>query len=275
MGTSQRTSVETAILVDRMMAPLIQEDKVLVEGRAQYIILHLPDNLKLTIVNIYASKTSRSRAPLWRRISEANFTSDHTVIGGDFNHLEERGTGIVVDERRMHRRESSAWHQLTLQYGLTDAWTLDSFRKMTKKAFTFDNGRKDQGSAVSRINKFLVSQELDVRGGRIEAAPSIRKISDHSPLVLTIWGHHSGPSTPASYFDITLLNEEESKTALLDAWTGTQAMPNQDSEWPSWLKAALERALQCNIKIAREKKKSKGAKVRNLQQKITLAEVQL
>jgi hypothetical protein len=57
--------------------------------------------------------------------------------------------------------------------------------------------------------------------------PSIRKISDHSPLVLTIWGRHSGPSTPASYFDITLLNEEESKTALLDAWTGTHAMPCQ------------------------------------------------
>jgi len=216
-----------------MMAPLIQEDKVLVEGRVQYITLHLPDNSKLTIVNTYASKTSRSRAPLWRKISEANFTSDHTVIGGDFNHLEERGTGVMAGERRMHRRESSVWHQLTLQYGLTDAWTLDNFRKMTKKAFTFDNGRKGQGSAVSRIDKFLVSQELDTRGGRIEAAPSIRKISDHSPLVLTIWGHHPGPSTPASYFDITLLNEEESKTALLDAWTGIQAMPSQDSEWPS------------------------------------------
>jgi len=57
---------------------------------------------------------------------------------------------------------------------------------MTKKAFTFDNGRKGQGSAVSRIDKFLVSQKLDTRGGRIEAAPSIQKISDHSPLVLTI-----------------------------------------------------------------------------------------
>ncbi len=33
--------------------------------------------------------------------------------------------------------------------------------------------------------------------------------------------------------------------------------------------------LQCNIKIAREKKKAKGARVRNLQQKIRLAEVQL
>jgi len=248
-----------------MTAPLVKEDNILVEGRVQYITLHLADNSELTIINTYASRTSRSRVPLWRRISEENFTSNHTVIGGDFNHLEERGTGVVAGERRMHRRESSAWHQLTFQYGLTDAWTLDSFRKMTKKSFTFDNGKKGQGSAVSRIDKFLVSQELDTRVGRIEATPSIRKISDHSPLVLTIWGRHFGASTPAPYFDVSLLKEEESRAALFDAWAGTQAMPSQDSEWSTWLKAASERVLQCNIKIAREKKKSKGARVRNLQ----------
>jgi hypothetical protein len=45
-----------------MMAPLVQEDKVLVEGRVQYITLHLLDNSKLTIINTYASRTSRSKA---------------------------------------------------------------------------------------------------------------------------------------------------------------------------------------------------------------------
>jgi hypothetical protein len=33
MGISQRTSAETAILVDRMTTPLIKEDEILVEGR--------------------------------------------------------------------------------------------------------------------------------------------------------------------------------------------------------------------------------------------------
>jgi len=171
------------------------------------------------------SSCENGRAPLWRRISEANFTADHTIIGGDFNHLEEMGTRGTTGQRRMHRRESTAWHQLTLQYGLTDAWTLDSFRKMSKKEFTFDNGRKGQGLAVSRIDKFLVCQKLDARGGRIEAAPSIRRISDHSPLVLTIWGRTSAPPTPATYFDIALLKEEDSRSALLNAWTGTQPPP--------------------------------------------------
>jgi exonuclease III len=275
MGSSQRTSAGTAILVDRMTAPLVKEDKILIEGRVQYVTLHLPDNSVLTIVNTYASRTSRSRAPLWRRINEANFTADHTIIGGDFNHFEEMGTKGTIGQRRMHRRESTAWHQLTLQYGLIDVWTLDSFKKMSKKEFTFNNGRKGQGLTVSRIDKFLVSQELDARGGRIEAAPSIWRISDHSPLVLTIWGHTAAPPTPATYFDIALLKEEESRSALLDAWTGTQPPPSQDVEWPAWLEAASGRVLQCNIKITREKKKAKGARARNLQQKIRLAKVQL
>jgi hypothetical protein len=148
-----------------MTAPLVKEDKILIEGRVQYVTLHLPDNSEITIVNTYASRTSRSRAPLWRRISEANFTADHTIIGGDFNHFKEMGTRGTARQRRMHRRESTAWHQLTLQYGLTDAWTLDSFKKMSKKEFTFDNGRKGRGSVVSRIDKFFVSLKSWMPGG--------------------------------------------------------------------------------------------------------------
>jgi hypothetical protein len=123
----------------------------------------------------------------------------------------------------MHRRESSAWHQLTVQYGLTDAWTLDSYRKMSKNEFTYNNGRKGQGSAVSKIDKFLVSQELDARGGRIETAPSIRRISDHSPLVLTIWGCTLAPPTPATYFDISFLREADS--------TSTDSTPSSKSSF--------------------------------------------
>jgi exonuclease III len=131
--------------------------------------------------------------------------------------MEEEEARGKAGERRMHRREAASWHQLTLQYELLDAWTLDSFRKMSKKEYTFDNERKGRGSAVSKIDKFLVSHELDTRGGRIEAAPSMRKISDHSPLVITIWGHSPSPPTVATYFDTTLLREGRSRTALLDA----------------------------------------------------------
>jgi len=226
MGTSQRTNAGTAILVDKMTTPFVKADGILVEGRAQYVTLHLPDSSELSIINTYAPRTSRDRAPLWKKISEANLSAEHVILGGDFNHFEEEGTRGQAGERRMHRREVATWHHLTLQHGLLDAWTLDNFRKMSKKEYTFDNGKKGQGSAVSCINKFLVSQELDSRGGRIEVAPSIKKISDHSLLMITVWGRTSTPPKTATYFDITLLKEDVSKGALLEAWEGTQPPPS-------------------------------------------------
>jgi exonuclease III len=275
MGNSQRISAGTAILVDRVTAPLVKEDGIIIEGRTQFLTLHLPDSTELAIINTYAPRTSRDRATLWKKIGEANFTTKHVIIGGDFNHMEEEEARGKAGERRMHRREAASWHHLTLQYGLLDAWTLDSFRKMSKKEYTFDNGRKGQGSAVSKIDKFLVSQELDARGGRIEAAPSMRKISDHSPLVITIWGRPSSTPTAVKFFDTTLLREDRSRAAILDAWRGTQPPPSLDADWPGWLEAATRRVLACNGRLAREKRQAKGARIRELQHKIRLAEIQL
>jgi hypothetical protein len=94
---------------------------------------------------------------MWKRLSEANLVADHFILGGDFNHWEETQRGGVAGKRRMHKREAATWHHLTLQYGLMDAWLLDSFRKMSAKEFTFDNGRSGTHSAISRIDKFLIS----------------------------------------------------------------------------------------------------------------------
>jgi len=99
MGTSQRTSVGIAILVDKMMAPLVKEDGILVEGRVQYVTLHLPDSSELSIINTYAPRASRDKAPLWKKINEANLVADHVIIGGDFNHLEEEETRGKAGER--------------------------------------------------------------------------------------------------------------------------------------------------------------------------------
>jgi hypothetical protein len=124
---------------------------------------------------------------MWKQLNEANLVIDHFILGGGFNHWEETECEGVAGKRRMHRREVVAWHHLTLQYGLMDAWKLDNFQKMSAKEFTFDIGAFGARSMVSHIDKFFVSQDLDSRGGRIEAATSIQKFLDHSPLVLSIW----------------------------------------------------------------------------------------
>ncbi len=225
MGRSQRISAGTAILINRVTTSLIKDHGTLMEGCAQYVSFQSPEGGTLTIINVYAQRSSSDRALLWQKITQVNFTADHVVVGGDFNHLEETTRRGIFGERQIHRREASTWHQMTLRYGLADAWRLDSFRKMSKKNFTFDNGRSGAHSAVFRIDKFLVSQEIEERGGRMEAATSIRKLSNHSPLIITICGHHPPPNNPSRFFDATLFSDDNCRIELLKAWSGDTLRP--------------------------------------------------
>jgi hypothetical protein len=112
-----------------------------------------------------------------------------------------------------------------------DAWKLDDFWKMSTKEFTFDNRRSNARSAISHINKFLISQVLDSKGGRIEATASIQKFSDHSPLVLSIWGQLAILDKPFHYFDSSLLEDEKGRAEMMQAWEGELPKPSNDSEW--------------------------------------------
>jgi hypothetical protein len=135
----------------------VKDHGTLSAGRVQYITLQAPEGGILTIVNIYAPNSSNDRAPLWWKLSQADLASGNIIVGGDFNHVEGKVRGEASGTRRMLRREAVAWHQMTIHYGLTDAWNLDSFRRMSRKDFTFDNGRAELRSSVSRLDKFMVS----------------------------------------------------------------------------------------------------------------------
>jgi hypothetical protein len=62
MGCSQRTNAGMAFLVDKATAPLNIDHGTLVKGRAQFITLQSPGNRLLTIINIYAPRSSNNRA---------------------------------------------------------------------------------------------------------------------------------------------------------------------------------------------------------------------
>jgi hypothetical protein len=89
MGTPQRTSASTTILLDRTTAPLVVDSGILVEGWAQFFKLQATDGVTLTVINVYVAQTSRERAPLWKAISRAEYNSDRTILGRDFNHMVE------------------------------------------------------------------------------------------------------------------------------------------------------------------------------------------
>ncbi len=258
MGRSQRTSACTTILVDRATSPYIKDHGILVGGRAQYVTLLSPEGGSLTIINIYAQHISNERASIWRKITQESFDSDHILVGGDFNHLEEITRRGVPGTRQVHRTEAATWHQMTLRYGLADAWGPDSFWKMSKKSFTFDNGRFGHQAGVSRIDKFMVSQGIEERGGRVESVASIRKLSDHSSLTIKIWGLHPPPNNQTRLFDVTLLSEENGKAKLLKAWSGEAARPFTGRDWAKWLEEAIERVADCNARMAKEKRHGKG-----------------
>jgi hypothetical protein len=95
----------------------------------------------------------------------------------------------------------------------------------------------------------------------------MRRISDHSPLIMTIWGHSLAPPTPTHFFDLSLLKEKESRATLLTAWEVTEPPPSHNLEWSRWLGAAIERVLRCSTRLTKEKRKAKGTHFRVLQQK--------
>jgi hypothetical protein len=146
---------------------------------------------------------------------------------------------------------------------------------MSKKAYTFDNGRSGSDAAVSRINKYMISQGLESRGGRIESTASIEKFSDHSPLLISIWGQATDPINPSYYFDTSLLEEAEAKAELLQAWSGDLPTPSNDQDWTPWLEAAIGRVMACNNRLAKAKKRLRGAMIRMNTKRVQLAEAQL
>jgi hypothetical protein len=90
----------------------------------------------------------------------------------------------------------------------------------------------------------------------MEAATSIRKLTDHSPLSITIYGHHPSPNNPSRFFDATMLSEENSKTKMLEAWSGDTTRPSNGRDWAEWLEAAMKRVVNCNTRLAKEKRRA-------------------
>jgi len=78
---------------------------------------------------------------------------------------------------------------------------------------------------------------MEERGGQIEAATLVRKLSDHSPLVILVWGKHKEtPRNRTRFFDISFLSEESEKKKLWEAWVENHpppTAPSQDFDWPT------------------------------------------
>jgi mannosylglycoprotein endo-beta-mannosidase len=121
----------------------------------------------------------------------------------------------------------------------------------------------------------MISQTIDERGGRIEVAASMRKLTDHSPVCIKIWGSLDPSQNTPGYFDVSLLSDERRRKDMLEAWIGEDPLPTIDQNWAPWLEAATERTTQRNRRLSKERKRAQGAQIRSCTKKILLAEIQL
>jgi hypothetical protein len=103
----------------------------------------------------------------------------------------------------------------------------------------------------------------------------MRKLTDHSPLSIKIWGRHDTPKSTSGYFDVSLLSDERKKKDMLEAWIGDALLPTNDQDWAPWLQVATDRATQCNRRLSKEKKRAQGTQIRSCTKKIQLAKIQL
>lgn len=97
---------------------------------------------------------------------------------------------------------------------------------------------------------------------------SIKKLSDHSPITIKIWGLHPPLNDKPRFFEVTLLGDEGSKAELLKAWSGDPSRPSTGWDWAKWLEEAIERVAECNARMAKEKKHARGTRVRTCAKKI-------
>jgi len=108
----------------------------------------------------------------------------------------------------------------------------------------------------------------------IEAAALVKKLSDHSPFIIMIWGQHNAPTNPPRFFDISLLSNERILQEMLEAWVGNHPLPSNDLDWPAWLEAAIGKVMLCNSRLSKAKKHARGTCVRTCTKKIQLVEIQ-
>jgi hypothetical protein len=83
------------------------------------------------------------------------------------------------------------------------------------------------------------------------------------------------PINQTRFFDVTLLRKKNGKAELLKAWSGEAARPSTGRDWAKWLEEAIGRVADCNAKMAKERRRARGKRVRSYIKKIQLAEIQL
>ncbi|XP_058762540.1 uncharacterized protein LOC131635919 [Vicia villosa] len=137
----------------------------------------------VNLVNIYAPCNAVARRDLWKSLVDRrnNCGGEEWCLGGDFNEItsrEERLGGVGY----LNVRGMEEFREFFVRMGVVDIPCVGG-------RFTWF---KDNGKAMSRIDRFLVSRNLIDMWGVVDQRIGSREFSDHAPIRLNCgiidWG---------------------------------------------------------------------------------------
>ncbi|XP_058784613.1 uncharacterized protein LOC131659440 [Vicia villosa] len=129
----------------------------------------------VNLVNIYAPCSVNLRRELWQRLIDrrTNSLNEEWCLGGDFNEVtssdERLGEGLNHNRKGMEE-----FRDFMVRMGVVDLPCVGG-------RFSWF---KDNGKAMSRLDRFLLTNNLIDAWGVIDQRIGIRDVSDHAPIRL-------------------------------------------------------------------------------------------
>jgi exonuclease III len=217
----------TGISVSSQLVERIIDDRVIAEGRVQYIIVDI-NGVHTGIMNIYASCLTGERARFWNFLAEYPFPQVEWVVGGDFNMAElgeDRTPGFHANN--MGIREQNAWSNFILRLGVSDIFYEDQYRKVGNKRHTWCRERPSH--TWSRLDRFYTNFPMREGGGLHGIWPTLTHISDHAPVFLKVTYDYKKKIKKAG-FNKTLLYDSLAQDKFQFAWKSAMEWPEELSK---------------------------------------------
>ncbi len=141
------------------------------------------------------------------------------ILAGDFNFAESLSDKLRgAPTLGIKWREQEAWDRLILKLQVQDSFTLDEFKKINKRKYTWDNRCHAPNMITSRINHIYINWDLTSLGRKAGIWLTFPNLSNHAPIFVHLCKPKLKPSRQG-HFNNGNLFWKDSKVVLIFVWT--------------------------------------------------------
>ena len=249
-NSSGSNTIGTAIFVKTKFVPFIIDNKIIINGRAQYIDIKLDDTIH-RVINIYSPVKTlvNPRHEFHNEIYKYLDCGNEIVLAGDFNSI--RTIHETTNKnRKILKCDTDFYNILNESYSLYDI----TESKFVNPPFTF---RHHLGS--SRIDKVFTTLGIKMRTIKIET--NHHTISDHDSVTLTLTSKTKIRWGPGVWkLNNSLLKDAELKSMVKKVLIHSRKVKDKFNSFLDWWDM-VKRLLKLKI---REYAKCKAKKLREL-----------